>query len=133
MQQTQVGAAAVAVLLGVVAALSIGKLPPALPALGAEFEAAFDRAVACIESRELEDLLVFARIGIEEDDRPSLVLKHDHVFHQESLSVAAARHAWLLPQFLRGFQIHRLHRAITQCISNIAIHQGVSELRLQNS
>ena len=37
MQQTRTQAAAVAVLLGVVAAFSIGKLPPALPALGAEF------------------------------------------------------------------------------------------------
>ena len=37
MPETRFKAAALAVLLGVVAALSIGKLPPALPALGAEF------------------------------------------------------------------------------------------------
>jgi MFS family permease len=37
MEQTRWKAAAVAVLLGVVAALSIGKLPPALPALRVEF------------------------------------------------------------------------------------------------
>lgn len=37
MERTRWGAAAVAVFLGVVAALSIGKLPPALPALRAEF------------------------------------------------------------------------------------------------
>ena len=37
MPRTQWGAALVAIFLGVVAALSIGKLPPALPALRAEF------------------------------------------------------------------------------------------------